>query len=241
MIELNQNGIIHYDLKHENVLVHVKTKCKSKIKEEILKDFSKENLEVVVADYGESKYSQNLQEDWYEPRGTIPFMAPELVLWRSKKSKKHNVKADSWSFGALLYRMITKEAPILSREEAKEISQENFDKEIFKEKYNEGIEIPKDISFELLEVLFHCLRCKIKARWFLKEIRKLDFFKKKSSLGKVKVEGKLRLDKKDQLEEIRENLKSKMKMVDSSSSPSLSDEEENKYNYESSSPFLNSV
>jgi len=67
-------------------------------------------------------------------------------------------------------------------------------------RYTEGIEIPWDISFELLEVLFNCLRYNIKARRFLEEIRELDFFKKKSSLGKVKVKGKLRLDKKDQLE-----------------------------------------
>jgi len=73
--------------------------------------------------------------------------------------------------------MITGKAPILRNwDEIHDISEGKFDENDLKKKYQEGFEIPWGISFELLEVLFYCLRFKIKARRLLKEILELDFF-----------------------------------------------------------------
>jgi len=42
-------------------------------------------------------------------RGAIPFMAPEVMFW--KEGDKIDSKADIWSLGAMMYRLLTGEYP----------------------------------------------------------------------------------------------------------------------------------
>ncbi|CAH0473138.1 unnamed protein product [Peronospora belbahrii] len=89
---LHQMGIIHRDIKGANVLVNEQGVAK-------------------LADFGCSKQlpsmlTTSLEESLRSIRGSIPWMAPEVV-----KQTGHGYKADIWSIGATVIEMATRKHP----------------------------------------------------------------------------------------------------------------------------------
>ncbi|GAX73216.1 hypothetical protein CEUSTIGMA_g669.t1 [Chlamydomonas eustigma] len=84
-------AVIHFDLKPDNLLV----------------DGDGENLHVKVADFGLSKHKFQSFVSCRDLRGTLPYMAPELV------SNPHRVseRCDVWSMGVVMWEMYTLEVP----------------------------------------------------------------------------------------------------------------------------------
>ena len=87
---LHSNGIIHRDIKGENVLVHTSGVCK-------------------ISDFGSSKEVQTTMGA-KTICGTPNWMAPEVILGEGKLS--HNEKVDVWSLGALAVEVLNKGKPL---------------------------------------------------------------------------------------------------------------------------------
>lgn len=89
---LHRMGIVHRDIKGANVLVNEQGVAK-------------------LADFGCSKQltdiqSTSLEESLRSIRGSVPWMAPEVV-----KQTGHDYKADIWSIGATMIEMATAKYP----------------------------------------------------------------------------------------------------------------------------------
>ncbi|KAL4470920.1 hypothetical protein ABPG72_005954 [Tetrahymena utriculariae] len=80
---LYKEGIIHRDIKPDNILMH--------------------NRIFKIADFGLAKIVDTLQVQNISTRGTPLYIAPELV-----KKEKASSKVDMWSLGVILFRMLFK-------------------------------------------------------------------------------------------------------------------------------------
>ena len=91
---MNENNIIHRDLKLENILVKYINKEKTK-------------YIVKLADYGISRNINNLTTNKLTNIGTTCIMAPEIL-----KNEKYNDKCDLWSLGVIIYLLFFKNYPV---------------------------------------------------------------------------------------------------------------------------------
>jgi hypothetical protein len=95
----NQFGIVHRDLKSENLLIETKGEFMS-IK---ISDFG------IALTLGEQEYTNEID-------GTLTYLPPEVLV-----RKGSNRKADVWSIGIILYQMVTGEAPFDDKGKNEEI------------------------------------------------------------------------------------------------------------------------
>eukprot|EP00798_Chlamydomonas_sp_ICE-L_P015484 gene15484-21569_t len=84
-------AIIHFDLKPDNLLV----------------EGEGDNLSVKVADFGLSKHKFQSFVSCRDLRGTLPYMAPELVNNPNQVCEK----CDVWSMGVVMWELYTLEVP----------------------------------------------------------------------------------------------------------------------------------
>ncbi|KAH0630965.1 hypothetical protein JD844_004388, partial [Phrynosoma platyrhinos] len=84
---LHSLGIVYRDLKPENILLD-------------------EAGHIKLTDFGLSKESVDQEKKAYSFCGTVEYMAPEVVNRRG-----HNQSADWWSFGVLMFEMLTGTLP----------------------------------------------------------------------------------------------------------------------------------
>mmetsp|Transcript_21014 Transcript_21014/g.46094 ORF Transcript_21014/g.46094 Transcript_21014/m.46094 type:complete len:781 (+) Transcript_21014:243-2585(+) len=84
-------AVIHFDLKPDNLLVEGEGDC----------------LLVKVADFGLSKHKFQSYVSCRDLRGTLPYMAPELVSNPTQVCEK----CDVWSMGVVMWELFTLEVP----------------------------------------------------------------------------------------------------------------------------------
>jgi len=84
LIYLHHFGIVHRDLKTENILVRNKD----------------DPLDIMVSDFGLSKYS-GPQEMMLKKVGTIAYVAPEVLL-----ENGYSYKVDLWSLGCIMHLLL---------------------------------------------------------------------------------------------------------------------------------------
>ncbi|KAI0375277.1 Pkinase-domain-containing protein [Pilatotrama ljubarskyi] len=93
---LHSRGILHRDLKADNILVETSGVCK-------------------ISDFGISKRTEdiNMAAAYTSMQGTVFWMAPEVV---NSKGKGYNSKIDIWSVGCVVFEMWTGQRPWLGQE-----------------------------------------------------------------------------------------------------------------------------
>ncbi|KAI0660353.1 Pkinase-domain-containing protein [Cubamyces menziesii] len=93
---LHSRGILHRDLKADNILVETSGVCK-------------------ISDFGISKRTDdiNMAAMYTAMQGTVFWMAPEVV---NSKGKGYNSKIDIWSVGCVVFEMWTGQRPWLGQE-----------------------------------------------------------------------------------------------------------------------------
>ena len=90
---MEENKIIHRDLKLENILIKYDDKNKSK-------------FTVKLTDYGVSRKILSLSQKCKTYSGTIRTMAPEIL-----EGEEHDIKCDLWSLGVIIYQLFFKQYP----------------------------------------------------------------------------------------------------------------------------------
>ena len=148
----HKEGIVHRDLKMENVLF-----------------LDKKKLDIKIIDFGLSEYSKYqlislknlLAEDktviMHETVGTPHYIAPEVL------KEKYNQKCDIWSAGVILYAMLSGTFPFKGKTD-KEIY-----KSILKRKYEYPDKIWKNISKEAKDLINNML-CKEEKRFSAEQV-----------------------------------------------------------------------
>ena len=91
--KLNDNNIVHRDIKLHNILVKYINEEKTKFK-------------VLLSDYGVSNQLNNITQKYKTFAGTKIIMAPEIL-----KGEEYNNKCDLWSLGIIIYQLYTKNIP----------------------------------------------------------------------------------------------------------------------------------
>ncbi len=125
LIFLHKNGIVHRDVKSANVLVDL-------------------NGHIKLSDFGCSGSNLDESEKFTSLKGTIPWMAPEVI-----RQNKYGKKADIWSLGCTVLEMATGEVPWGKLE--------NYVQALFKIGRSDDIpNIPKNLSNELRDFILSC-------------------------------------------------------------------------------------
>jgi len=90
---MKENGILHRDIKTNNILVKYLNEEKTKFK-------------VLLCDYGISRQIESLTRNYMSHVGTHCYTAPEIL-----NDEIYNYKCDLWSLGITIYELYTKELP----------------------------------------------------------------------------------------------------------------------------------
>ena len=147
LVYLDQNKVMHRDLKLDNILIHFPDyEGEGSVTEEYLRDFDIEsdNIEVVIGDLGFAK-ALDTKDMTRSYCGTPLNMAPEIM-----NGKYYNTKVDIWSLGTMMYELLVGFSPFMG-----------VDPHDVADRVNQGdYGVPKNIKLSLkcLEFLHKCLQ-----------------------------------------------------------------------------------
>jgi novel protein kinase C epsilon type len=129
---LHQHGILHRDLKLENVLVGSDGHCK-------------------IADFGLSKLGLFYHCKTTTQCGTPVFMAPEIV-----KNLPYGQGADWWAVGVMLFQMLTGNLPFYY-DEGQDPEDWDAEEKLEQKIINSEVEIPDDMSLAAASIVLKLL------------------------------------------------------------------------------------
>jgi serine/threonine protein kinase len=133
---LHSFGIIHRDIKPQNIMIASKNTFFD----------SSSKIEIKITDFGLSKFL-GFREKAFDGVGTLAYIAPEILL-----KKPYQSSVDIWSFGVMVYYMISGEFPFKNITTYKETSvQEILKTQIsFSNKFNNK-------NLEVINLIKQCL------------------------------------------------------------------------------------
>jgi len=160
---IHSKGILHGDIKPENILVETFSSLKSNLSKSIKSYTDHEEISIKLCDFGTC--NRFLPNEKYQERIGSPFyIAPEVL------KKEYNEKCDVWSCGIVMYFLLTGEMPFEGKndiEVRKNIVKGHIDFD------NENLE---DISKEAKSLLIKLLTYDYKNRISAEEALKVQWF-----------------------------------------------------------------
>ena len=131
------SGIIHRDLKPANILIGI-------------------NREPIVGDFGLSLHAAKISATARHVAGTVHYMSPEQI-----RGETHRLdgRADIWSIGVILYRMLTGSLPFDGK------TTERVAKQVIFGRPKEPGELVDGLSDELSRICMRCLAQRVNDRY----------------------------------------------------------------------------
>ena len=118
MMLLHQNSVIHRDLKPGNILID-------------------QNFYPHITDFGLSKFlDSGHSKSQSKTCGTPIYMAPEVI-----EGKRYNGKADVYSFGIIMFQILTDTKPYPLFDKGK-LNEFNFNQKVVNENYRPSFTVP---------------------------------------------------------------------------------------------------
>lgn len=110
---MHAKGILHRDLKLENILVYRSFPCPAELRSSAQVDFPEILHEVKICDFGYSRHStesgHNLLSRTKSVLGTPSYVAPEVL------TREYDSRADYWGFGIIMYAILCGDLPFSVR------------------------------------------------------------------------------------------------------------------------------
>ena len=153
---LHENGIIHRDIKLENILIKYNNDY-----DELTKNLYNSTIKII-------DFNMSCKTNVFDPKtivGTPINMAPTIVKNMNNGPKIYNEKVDIWSLGTICYEMIF----------GKPLFSGFTQKEVYQKIVNNKVIIPKTISVEARKFLYKMLRKDGFNRLSASELLKHDF------------------------------------------------------------------
>lgn len=129
LLFLNRFGIIHRDIKLENILI---------------KNDSN-SIVSFISDFGFSTV-QTKKDTITQPYGSLLYSSPEII-----EQNTYDCKVDIWSFGVVIYYLLTKTFPF----DGESLNKSEFSKKILKDELNFPIGY---INLKAKDLIFQCLK-----------------------------------------------------------------------------------
>ncbi|CAI2387319.1 unnamed protein product [Moneuplotes crassus] len=172
---LNGKGIMHRDLKLDNILVHFpEYGGKGSVSDAYIKEFDheKEDIEIVIGDLG---FAKSVQGDELSTSyvGTALYMAPEIM-----NGEEYTSQVDIWSLGIIIYQLLVGFVPFTGGDHSE-----------LADKVNKGdYGVPKNVelSLDCVDLLNKCLQYQPKKRISHADLIGHPFFQQSDTCKKIK-------------------------------------------------------
>ncbi|KAI9359750.1 kinase-like domain-containing protein [Pilaira anomala] len=149
---LHEHGIVHRDIKMENIIICDRKKLVAKLCDFGLSTFAKA---------GESLFSNC---------GTIMYAAPEVLRSSQPNYEGYGMEVDVWSLGVLLYSSLSNSMPFFQMQKDSEANKKLLRSHILKGEFQFNHPAWEEISDDAKDLIRHMMEMDVRKRYTMDEV-----------------------------------------------------------------------